>query len=100
MSCSFRISVDDRTAKRRASCSRCARLLEHLEVERVVHVGDDDLLRVAQDRVLTHQVALEDDDVGPLLELRERAVVGLEHGEVGMLERAGMRAREPDLVLA
>ena len=42
------------------------RLLELLEVHRVVHVGDEDLVRLDEPPRLLKQEALEDDDVGPV----------------------------------
>src|SRR5205085_3961751 len=49
--------------------SEVARLLELLEMEGVVDVDDDDLRGPLQEGKMGHQVALEDQDVTPILEL-------------------------------
>ena len=101
MSCSFSTSVAARTMSRRPASPGVARLLELLEVERVVDVGDHDLVRVAQHRVLVHQVALEDRDVRPRHQLVELVVGDLAHAEVRVGDVAALDGRdELDVVLA
>jgi hypothetical protein len=79
-----------------------AALLEHLEVHGVVDVGDDDLVGAAQRVELRHGVALEDDDVGPRLQLGERGILSRGHAVQSERRVDGFeerRGHEGDVIL-
>ena len=69
---------------------KVACLLQLLEVEGVVDVHDDDLLGRAQEREVGEEVALEDEDVAPVLEAPQVPLVDPPDREAGVGDRAGL----------
>ena len=74
-------------------------MLELLEMEGVVDVDDDDLRGALQEGEMGHQVALEDQDVAPLLELPQLGLVDAANREARMSDRARLIGDQFDVVL-
>lgn len=74
-------------------------LLENLEVERVVDIGHDHVRGRAQNWMLSHEVALEHDDVAVVHQSSKLVTVDQGASELVMPEITGERADQVNMVL-
>ena len=98
--CSFSVAVAPSMAQPAAGVARFLALLELLEVHRVVHIGDEDAIRVRDERSSDEHPALEHEDVAPLHELAELRRSPGAHPESLAWSIGGDGAHQLDVVLA